>query len=87
MQAATYSAQPTRIIYQHARRNLRVESLTPREHEVLQLIAAGLSTREIAEELIIAASTVKRHVATIFGKLGANRRTQAVAVARELALL
>jgi DNA-binding CsgD family transcriptional regulator len=87
MQAATFSTQPNRTAYQHARRNLRVESLTPREREVLQLVAAGLSTREIAAELIIAGSTVKRHVATIFGKLGANRRTQAVAVARELALL
>lgn len=87
MQAATLTPQVNRTIYQHARRNLWMEPLTPREREVLQLVAAGLSTREIADELIIAGSTVKRHVATIFGKLGANRRTQAVAVARELALL
>ncbi len=86
MQTATFT-RPNSYIHQHARRNLRVEPLSPREQEVLQLVAAGLSTREIADELIIAASTVKRHVATIFGKLGTNRRTQAVAVARELALL
>lgn len=87
MQAATLTSHRNRISYQYARHNLRVKPLTPREREVLQLVAVGLSTHEIADELIIAASTVKRHIATIFSKLGANRRTQAVAVARELALL
>ena len=72
MQAVTFSAQHNRYIYQHTRRNLRVEPLTPGEQEVLKLVATGLSTREIADELIIAGSTVKRHVATIFGKLGAT---------------
>ena len=72
---------------QHAKNNLRVKPLTRREKEVLRLIEAGLSTREIAAELVISPSTVKRHIATIFGKLGANRRTQAVAVANSLAIL
>lgn len=78
---------PQNQVQQHARNNLRVNPLTQREKEVLRLIEVGLSTREIAAELIISTSTVKRHIATIFGKLGANRRTQAVAVARNLAIL
>jgi LuxR family maltose regulon positive regulatory protein len=63
------------------------EPLTPREHEVLQLIADGLSNPEIAERLFITVSTVKSYVNGIFGKLGATSRTQAVARARALGLL
>jgi LuxR family maltose regulon positive regulatory protein len=64
-----------------------VEPLTGRELEVLRLIAAGLSNREIAEELYIAVSTVKTHVNRIYGKLGAKSRTQAVVKAQALDLL
>jgi LuxR family maltose regulon positive regulatory protein len=64
-----------------------VEPLTERELEVLRLIAAGLSNREIAQELVIAVSTVKSHVNHIYGKLGVKNRTQAVAKAHDLALL
>jgi len=64
-----------------------VEPLTPREVEVLQLIAEGLSNREIAQKLYLSLSTVKRHNATIFGKLAVSSRTQAVARGRELGLL
>jgi LuxR family maltose regulon positive regulatory protein len=64
-----------------------VEPLSDRELEVLRLIAAGLSNPEIAQELVIAVSTVKSHVNHIFGKLGVTSRTQAVARARELNLL
>ena len=64
-----------------------VEPLTPREIEVLQLIAEGLSNREIAQKLSISLSTVKRHNANIYGKLVVNNRTQAVARARNLSLL
>jgi ATP/maltotriose-dependent transcriptional regulator MalT len=64
-----------------------VDPLTPREVEVLQLIAAGLSNRAIAEELVIATGTVKRYTADIYAKLGVRSRTQAVARARELKLL
>jgi len=63
------------------------EPLTMREQQVLQLIAAGLTNREIAEQLYISHETVKKHVASISGKLGASNRTQAVARARELDLL
>ncbi len=64
-----------------------IEPLSERELEVLQLVAAGLSNREIAQELYIAVGTVKRHTNHIYGKLGVHSRTQAVARSRELGLL
>jgi LuxR family maltose regulon positive regulatory protein len=64
-----------------------VEPLSERELEVLDLIAAGLSNREIAEKMIVEVSTVKSHANHIYGKLGVKNRTQAVARARELGLL
>ena len=54
------------------------DELTPREAEVLKLIAAGLSNREIADELVLSAATVKTHVNRIFYKTGARDRAQAV---------
>jgi LuxR family maltose regulon positive regulatory protein len=63
------------------------EPLTQREQEVLKLIAAGLTNREIAEELVISPETVKKHTGNIYGKLGASNRTEAAARARELDLL
>jgi LuxR family maltose regulon positive regulatory protein len=64
-----------------------VEPLSEREREVLALIHVGLSNQQIADKLIIAQSTVKKHVNNIFGKLGTQSRTQALARARELGLL
>jgi LuxR family maltose regulon positive regulatory protein len=64
-----------------------VEPLTEREMDVLRLIAAGLSNPEIADELVIAVSTVKSHVNHIYGKLAADSRTRAIAKAREIGLL
>jgi LuxR family maltose regulon positive regulatory protein len=64
-----------------------IEPLTGRELEVLRLVAAGLSNREIAEELFLTVGTVKRHASNVYGKLNVNKRTQAVARARELGLL
>jgi DNA-binding NarL/FixJ family response regulator len=55
-----------------------VEPLTPRESEVLQMLASGLANKEIATRLAISEHTVKFHVASILGKLGATSRTEAV---------
>jgi DNA-binding NarL/FixJ family response regulator len=62
-------------------------ALTRREQEILELIAAGLSTREMAERLGVSENTVKSHAARLFDKLGARRRTQAVQSARAAGLL
>ena len=55
-----------------------VETLTGREHDVLALLADGISNRDIAARLDISEHTVKFHLASIFGKLGASTRTEAV---------
>ena len=64
-----------------------VEPLTEREMDVLRLLVAGMSNAEIAEELVIAVSTVKSHINHLYGKLDAQSRTQAVAKAQALDLL
>jgi LuxR family maltose regulon positive regulatory protein len=64
-----------------------IEPLSQRELEVLQLIAQGLSNREIGERLFLALDTVKGHNRRIFDKLQVQRRTEAIARARELGLL
>lgn len=61
--------------------------LTPRELEILELIAAGLSNREIAEQVFVSENTVKTHLSRVFDKLGARRRTQAVQLGKELRLI
>ena len=55
-----------------------IEALTEREHDVLALLSDGLSNRDIASALAISEHTVKFHLASIFGKLGASTRTEAV---------
>ena len=57
-----------------------LEPLTPREQEVLRLLALGLANKEIASRMNISEHTVKFHVAAILGKLGAASRTEAVAI-------
>ena len=64
-----------------------IEPLTEREMEVLGLMAQGLSNAEIASELVIAVGPVKAHTSSIYGKLEARGRTEAVLKARELSLL
>jgi LuxR family maltose regulon positive regulatory protein len=64
-----------------------VEPLSAREIEILRLIANGLSNQAIADTLVIAISTVKRHINNIYGKLAVQSRTQALVRARDLGLL
>ena len=64
-----------------------VEPFTQREREVLRLLVAGTSNREIARCLVLSVGTVKKHVYNICGKLGVSSRTQAIARARALNLL
>jgi DNA-binding CsgD family transcriptional regulator len=61
--------------------------ITPRELEILGLIAAGLSNREIGERLFVSENTVKTHSSRLLDKLGAKRRTQAVQIAKEARLI
>jgi len=61
--------------------------ITPRELEILSLIAQGLSNREIADRLFVSENTVKTHRSRAFDKLGARRRTQAVQLGKQLGIL
>jgi len=61
--------------------------ITPREYEILTLIAEGLSNREIAEKLFVSENTVKTHSSRLLDKLNARRRTQAVQIAKQSGLI
>ena len=67
--------------------NLRDVGLTQREHEILGLIAQGLSNREIGEKLFVSENTVKTHSSRLFEKMQVNRRIQAVQRAKDLGLI
>ncbi len=88
---AAFPAPSTPALPRSETRNLQskilVEPLSERELEVLQLVADGASNQEIAQELVIAVSTVKTHIKNICGKLDVRGRTQATTRARELGLL
>jgi len=66
---------------------LRELGITRRELEILELIAGGLSNREIAERLFVSENTVKTHSSRLFDKLSAKRRTQAVQLGKEFGLI
>ena len=66
---------------------LRELGISPREYEVLQLMAAGLSNQEIADRLFISLNTVKTHISNLYLKLGVQRRTQAIQKAKEKGLM
>ena len=61
--------------------------ITPRELDILEAMASGLSNREIAERLFVSENTVKTHAARLFSKLSARRRTQAVQLAKTAGLI
>jgi DNA-binding NarL/FixJ family response regulator len=65
------------------RADARIEALTPREREVLLLMARGLSNADVARELVLESSTVKKHVANVLSKLDLGSRAQAVVFAYE----
>ena len=66
---------------------LRELGVTRRELEILELIASGMSNREIAEKLFVSENTVKTHSSRLFDKLGAKRRTQAVQIGKKIGLI
>jgi NarL family two-component system response regulator LiaR len=66
---------------------LERRGISKREHEVLELMSQGLSNQEIADKLFVSLNTVKTHSSSLFAKLGARRRTQAIQRAKELRLL
>jgi DNA-binding CsgD family transcriptional regulator len=80
---------PVPVPAQFVRNAARQEQLgiTRRELEILELIALGLSNREIASRSFVSENTVKTHAASVFEKLNAKRRTQAVQLAKEAGLI
>jgi two-component system response regulator DesR len=67
-------------------RNPRVPLLTPRESEILDLIASGATNREIAAQLYLSPHTIKEHTSALYRKLGARNRAEAVQLAQRLGL-
>ncbi len=85
--APTAPTAPTPPRFEVDRARLDAFGITPREHEILVLIAEGLSNREIAARLFVSENTVKTHSSRLFEKLDARRRTQAVQIAKAAGLL
>ena len=81
-------ASPTPVgTFRPDEKRLAELTITPRELEILGLIAAGLSNREIADRLFVSENTVKTHSSRLFDKLGARRRTQAVQLGKQARLI
>lgn len=78
---------PTAATFVRNDQKVATLGITKRELEILELIAAGLSTREIAERVFVSENTVKTHAKRLYDKLGARRRTQAVQLAKEAGLI
>jgi LuxR family maltose regulon positive regulatory protein len=80
------SPAPSEIVDHEPDENALIEPLSERELEVLQLMAGGATNEDIAEKLVIASTTAKKHVSNILHKLSAENRTKAVARGRSLGL-
>jgi len=80
-------AVPAAVEFVRDQAKLASLGITPRELEILELIAAGLSNKEIAARVFVSENTVKTHSSRIFEKLGARRRTQAVQLGKEFRLI
>jgi DNA-binding CsgD family transcriptional regulator len=78
---------PTPATFTRNEEKLAAIGMTRRELEILELIAKGLSNREIAERVFVSENTVKTHSSRVFEKLGAKRRTQAVQLGKEFGLI
>ena len=68
-------------------KSILIEPLSSRELEVLRCMAAGLTNPETARKLVIETATVKRHVNSIFAKLGVNNRVQAINIAKKYKII
>lgn len=82
----SFGARPP-ATFETNRRVLEYLGISERERQVLALVAAGLSNREIAARLFVSPNTVKTHLSHLYGKLEVTRRTEAVRKARELRLI
>lgn len=80
-------ASTSNVPFTSNRREIERLHISPREMEVLDLMSRGLSNKEIADTLFISLSTVKTHTASLFQKLDAGRRTQALKKARDLGII
>ena len=78
---------PAPLDFERDNRKLESLAITPRELEILTLIAEGLSNKQIAARLFVSENTVKTHSSRVFDKLAVQRRTQAVQLARQLRLI
>ncbi|HEV8186551.1 MAG TPA: LuxR C-terminal-related transcriptional regulator [Pyrinomonadaceae bacterium] len=78
---------PATVPFALNEQRLKDLGITKRELEILELIAQGMSNREIANKLFVSENTVKTHSSRLFDKLSAKRRTQAVQIAKEIGLL
>jgi DNA-binding CsgD family transcriptional regulator len=78
---------PAPATFVRDQQKLEALGITPRELEILELIAQGLSNKEIAERVFVSENTVKTHSSRVFDKLGARRRTQAVQLGKALRLI
>ena len=83
----TIEAVPAATPFVRDAAQVEILGVTPRELEILELIAQGLSNREIAEKVFVSENTVKTHSSRLFDKLGAKRRTQAVQLGKQRGLI